>query len=230
MNEYLWETHMHTAETSRCGEVPGAEMVAAYHRAGYHGVVITDHFMNGYSVAASKPTWKAKIDTMYKGYRAAKAAGDALGMPVLYGCEWTSLGADFLTFGVEPAFWYDQPDLTYLDIDSYVKRVHDAGGFVSQAHPYRAEAYLPPDVPKRWDIVDAYEVFNGSHADHSWDDQALAEARAHGLLQTAGSDAHRPPQIAKAAIAFDESFTSEADFLAALRAGMHRIIRRDESK
>ena len=46
---YSYEIHCHTAETSRCGKSAAADMVAAYHRKGFAGVVITDHFVNGYS-------------------------------------------------------------------------------------------------------------------------------------------------------------------------------------
>lgn len=42
---YRYETHMHTAEGSRCGRMPAAEMVRAYKKLGYTGVFVTDHFL-----------------------------------------------------------------------------------------------------------------------------------------------------------------------------------------
>lgn len=219
---YLWETHLHTSETSICGRVRAAEMVAAYRRAGYHGLVITDHFLNGNSYARKKRPWQKRIDLMVCGFNAAREAGAALGMPILLGCEFSYEGGDFLTYGISEQFWRDQPDIADLSVDAYVARVHDAGGFVSQAHPFRAEWYMPPVVEKRWDLVDAFEVINGSHEKkrRSWDEASLRMAQEHGLLQTAGSDAHSLLQVGTAALAFPEPFTSEADFLAALRAGI----------
>ena len=40
------ELHAHTSEVSPCANVPAAEMVADYARAGYGAVVVTDHFNN----------------------------------------------------------------------------------------------------------------------------------------------------------------------------------------
>ena len=42
MKKYLYETHLHTKESSKCGLVPAAEMVRKYRNAGYTGIVITD--------------------------------------------------------------------------------------------------------------------------------------------------------------------------------------------
>lgn len=228
MNQtYLWETHLHTAETSRCGHVPAAEMIAACKVAGYHGVVVTDHFVNGNNNAPPNAPWQDRIDIMVRGYKAAKETGDALGLVVLCGCEFPFEGGDFLAYGVGEAFFRDQPDLGDLSVDAFVRRVHDAGGFVSQAHPFRAAWYLPEKVAKRSDIVDAMEVFNGSHTEEEreWDHKALTLAQQFGLLQTAGSDAHHLHDIGTAGIAFDEPFDTEAGFLSALRAGLARIVR-----
>ena len=44
MEKFLLDMHMHTKETSSCGEVPAAEGVRLYKEAGYQGVMITDHY------------------------------------------------------------------------------------------------------------------------------------------------------------------------------------------
>lgn len=224
---YLWETHMHTAETSRCAQVGAAEMVAAYKKAGYHGVVITDHFLNGNNVARHNAPWQRRVDVMMRGYNAARITGEWLGIHVLFGYEFTYHGADYLTYGIEEAFLRDQPDLADLPIDDYVQRVHAAGGFISQAHPFRAAWYMPNNVEKRWDIIDAVEVFNGSHlaSERQWDEDALAMALAHDLIQTAGSDAHTLMDVGTAGVSFEESFCTSDALLAAFRARKGKIIR-----
>ena len=40
------QLHLHTSETSRCGEAPAVEMVRACKTAGYDLIAITDHFFN----------------------------------------------------------------------------------------------------------------------------------------------------------------------------------------
>ena len=44
---YRYETHMHSREGSACGKDSAADMVRAYHAAGYAGAVLTDHFIWG---------------------------------------------------------------------------------------------------------------------------------------------------------------------------------------
>ena len=41
---YLYDCHVHTAETSWCGRVPAGEMAQLYKQAGYTGIVIIDHY------------------------------------------------------------------------------------------------------------------------------------------------------------------------------------------
>lgn len=227
MKEYLWETHLHTAETSRCGITPATEMVFACKERGYSGLVVTDHFLNGYNRAPERGPWQKRIDIMLRGYKAAKQAGDLLGIVVLCGCEFADNGADYLTYGVGEDFWRDQPDLADIGVDEYVKRVHAAGGLVSQAHPYRNAWYMPQKVIPRWDIVDAIEVFNGSHSaeQRQWDRDALALAQKHNLLETAGSDVHNSAHAGTAGISFPTRIVTDEDFLAALRARTGTIVR-----
>lgn len=225
--QYLWETHLHTAESSGCGRASAKDMIKAYHQAGYQGVIITDHFLNGYSAASRSASWHQRIDTVFAGYQAAKRTGDALGIIVLAGVEYYVKGADFLVYGLPISFYIDQSDLCRISIETFTARVHEAGGFLSQAHPYREAAYIKETVEKRWDLVDAIEVINGSHAvsQRSFDNKALMLCLEHHLLQTAGSDAHSMDRVATAALCFEYPITSEEEFLCALRTGEGKALR-----
>ena len=227
MKRFLWETHMHTEESSLCGQMPAADIVRAYKNAGYHGVIITDHFVNGNSPGNMTAPWQRRMDILLRGYKAALEAGTALGIHVLLGWEYLHHGAEFLTYGLNESFLRDNPDLDRIGVDAYVLRVRAAGGFVSQAHPFRTATYLPPVVEKRWDLVDAFEVCNGSHlrAERAWDARALAMAKRRRLLMTAGSDAHTAVQVATAALSFAEPFATARDFLTVLRAGAGEVVR-----
>ena len=54
MNGYLYDPHTHTAETSKCGHLPAAEVVDRYVRQGFSGLVVTDHL---------HPEYLSRIDT-----------------------------------------------------------------------------------------------------------------------------------------------------------------------
>ena len=43
MKGYLFDTHVHTKESSSCGGVAAADIVARYKKLGYDGIIITDH-------------------------------------------------------------------------------------------------------------------------------------------------------------------------------------------
>lgn len=226
MTEFLWETHMHTAEASLCGRDTAADMARACHAKGYAGIIVTDHFLNSNNVMAGRRgSWQWKIDGTLQGYRLAKAQGEALGMHVFLGIEYTYEGGDFLTFGITEAFLRDQPDLCDIPLEAYVERVHGAGGFISQAHPFREGSYLPAHVEKRWDLVDALEVRNGSHRGREleWDRKAKALAERHGLLETAGSDAHSVRDVGGAGLVLYDEVDTIEDWICAVKGKRSRM-------
>lgn len=228
MKEYRWELHLHTLESSRCARSRAADMVEAYHALGFEGIVVTDHFVNGNSRAPAVAPWKTRIDGFLAGYRAARRAGEACGLRVLLGWEYYFEGGDFLTYGLDEDFLYAHEHLADLwDLADYVRLVREAGGCVVQAHPFRTAWYMPPDVRQRWDVVDALEVYNGSHAPgkREWDERALALARRHRLPGIAGSDAHSLSMVNTGVMAFPSSISTGADLVDAIRQGRGRLLR-----
>jgi hypothetical protein len=45
---FKYETHLHINETSPCGRVTAEEAVRINRKAGYTGLVVTDHYFNGF--------------------------------------------------------------------------------------------------------------------------------------------------------------------------------------
>ena len=86
MKEYLYDPHTHTAETSKCGHLPAAEVVDRYARHGFSGLVVTDHLHPEYlSRIDTDHNWDHVIDHYLAGYRASKARGDELGLHINFG-------------------------------------------------------------------------------------------------------------------------------------------------
>ena len=69
---YKYETHCHTAETSRCARTSGAEMARAYKEMGYTGLIISDHFLNGNTTVDKTLPWEQQVAEFERGYLAAK--------------------------------------------------------------------------------------------------------------------------------------------------------------
>ena len=72
MKEYLYDPHTHTAETSKCGHLPAAEVVDRYAGHGFSGLVVTDHLHPEYlSRIDTDHNWDHVIDHYLAGYRAS---------------------------------------------------------------------------------------------------------------------------------------------------------------
>ena len=184
---------MHTKETSGCAYVNDEDMVRAYKERGYSGIIVTDHFVNGNSHACCREgEWSERIHNYSKGYLAAKSAGEKYGLDVFYGFEYFRDGDDFLVFGISEEFLLQNPGMDLWDMEFLAERVHEQGGLIFHAHPFRTAPYLhdkPINVRKQ-PIVDGIEVFNGS-SHTNFNEKALNFAVSNGLLMSAGSDAHR---------------------------------------
>ena len=84
MNGYLYDPHTHTAETSKCGHLPAADVVDRYVRNGFTGLVVTDHLHPEYlSRIDTDHNWDHVMDHYLSGYHASKAHGDEVGLDVI---------------------------------------------------------------------------------------------------------------------------------------------------
>ena len=228
---YLYELHLHTMETSRCGRSPAVEMVEAYAKAGYTGIVVTDHFVNGNSHASTQKTWKEKMDALLKGYKIAKATGERLGIKVYLGWEFTYQGnssEDYVTLGLDEDFLYNQAiDCDQWCIERYAKVVHDAGGILVHVHPYREAFYISKNTPvMREGICDAIEVYNGGNPRGTdYDEKALSYAQKFNYPMVAGSDTHHVTTTNIGCVGFDNDPKTYKELCEYIVMGKAHLIR-----
>lgn len=224
-NGYYVQLHLHTAETSRCGRAGGAEIAAACKRAGYDLIIITDHFMNANIGCDSSLPWESKVEYLLRGYRAAKAEGDKIGIEVLFGWETFQHGPELLTYGLDEEFLLAHPDVDELPYAEYIRTVYGAGGRIVHAHPYRLAPYIPDFTPDPAS-VEAYEIYNAGNSDPDFNRKALEEAEAYGLLCFAGSDAHSTDRVCTGAMRFTRPVHTIHEIFEAVRNGESEIIER----
>ena len=106
-----------------------------------------------------------------------------------------------------------------LTPDETIRRLRDQGAAISVSHPFdrlRKGAWQEADLLKIIDKVDAIEVFNARCMFPQDNTRALAFAQQHGLLGTAGSDAHTGVEYGKAMVSV-RPFTDAEDFVDALK-------------
>ncbi len=224
MKKYLYEAHLHTSESSRCSIISGADIADFYKSLGYTGIIVTDHFYNGNCAVPHDLPWEERVDLFCLGYEHAKARGDEIGLDVFFGWEYCHGGTEILTYGLDKQWLYENPDVCRWSVNEYCARAHEAGAFLSQAHPFR-EAPWVPFIRLFPRLTDAAEVYNCT-VNKTPKDSEISEfyARHYELHRTAGSDYHGLPDSRLCAMAFDEKLTSVEDYARLVLADKNEII------
>ena len=77
-----------------------------------------------------------------EGYADAKRAGDREGLKVFFAWEETKDGDDYLIYGLTPEWLLAHPEIEGCTRKRQLELVHEAGGCVIQAHPFRQRDYI----------------------------------------------------------------------------------------
>ncbi len=85
--KYIYETHMHTSQSSLCGRTPGREYIQRYIDEGYAGIIMTDHFYRGNCAVDRTLPWRDFVRAFMAGYEDARIEGEKRGFPVFFGWE-----------------------------------------------------------------------------------------------------------------------------------------------
>lgn len=221
---YLYETHMHTKEGSACGRDNAADIVRAYKEAGYAGVIVTDHFYGGNTAIDRSLPWEEWVEAYCKGYEHALEEGNKIGIQVFFGWEQTYDGTDFLIYGLDKEWLKKHPELRTISIEEQYELVHNAGGMVIHAHPYRVAPYIK-EIRLKPESVDGVEVINAAHGTfggkpyekNKIDDQAMEYALKYDFPKTAGSDMHSV-HLVGGGMAFSRKLENVQDYMKAIMA------------
>ncbi|MCL2718079.1 MAG: PHP domain-containing protein [Lachnospiraceae bacterium] len=199
---YLFETHLHTNRGSSCASCDPVEAAKAYKQAGYSGIIVTEHNWGGNTAISRYLAWEDWVRKFIRSYQEAEAWGRKNGLTVLWGYEAGFNGTEFLIYGLTPDFLIKYPEIRYAGVEEQYRIVHEAGGIVVHAHPFR-EAYHIPEIRLYPDYVDAIEGFNCAHFNRlskndfglygykeMYNRKAIEYANENDFPITAGSDTH----------------------------------------
>lgn len=227
---YLYETHLHTAESSACARSTGEEMARACKEYGYAGIFVTDHNWGGNTAVDRTLSWDAWVDRFCLGYEHAKAEGDRIGLDVFFGYEAGYDGTEFLLYGIDSLWMKNHPELRSATVEEQYALVHEAGGLVMHAHPFREEFYIP-QVRLFPEWVDGVEGINAVHHQYFesgrdkkvFDRKAIAYAGEHGFPVSAGSDIHSTALFG-GGVAFRRKLCSPEDYVQAVLNDEDRVL------
>ncbi len=195
------ETHAHTKGGSPCAKVPAYDVVKAYAKAGYGALIITNHF-NDDTVPKPVLSPRQAVDHYVDLYRQAEEYGRELGIEVWFGIETCISGGpeDFLLFGAQPDILYENPFMYRMTQEELFRECEQYGCLMYQAHPNRS--YCRPRDPE---LLHGAEVYNGNLHHDERNEISLLWARKYRLLQSSGSDFHRPDDCARGGILVPDS-------------------------
>ena len=227
---YLYETHLHTSQGSACAKCTGAEMAKACKEAGYTGIIVTDHNWGGNTAVNRMLPWKDWVKEFAKGYEDAKRTGDRIGLDVFFGYEAGYRGTEFLIYGADTEFMISHPQLKTAAVEEQWELIHEVGGMVIHAHPFREEYYIP-EIRLYPEWVDGVEGINATHSNHRstahneavFDERAIAYADEHRLPMSAGSDIHSTALLG-GGMAFKRRLESIQDFIHAVLSGEDYVL------
>ena len=224
---YRYETHMHTAEGSRCASASGAEMARAHKEKGYAGIFVTDHFFVGHGNTAvpSGLPWRERAELFCKGYENAREEGEKIGLDVFFGFEYSYHGADFLVYNLDKEWLLEHEEIDRLQPREIFAQVHRDGGFIVHAHPFREADYLNGPIQLFPKDVDGVETVNGAQLKKPWmNERAAVYAKMYGLPVTAGSDSHHLSALFGSGVETREPIKIPGDYLRMMRDGELKLL------
>lgn len=216
---YLYETHMHTSPTSACARVSVREALEFYKSAGYAGVAITNHFIDGnidYSVR--QLSYDERIRFFFEACDEGAEIGREIGLTVFPGFEMSHGGTDFLVYGIDCDWCLAHPEIEEMKKSEALRYMEMDGALIIQAHPFREGGWIDHVrlYPRN---IHGVEIFN---ANRNAFENRLAEqfCENYELIRFAGSDNHvGAAQTLFGGIATEEPLSDLADFMAAVRDG-----------
>ena len=221
---YKIELHLHTKYSSGCGQLDEKEIIAAYKAAGYHGIVVTDHFnRDTYHMKNIDPA--APVDRLtpfLEGYYKMKEEGEKQGIRIYRGAELRFDGSynDYLFFNYPDSLLQEPEQLFTMGLENFIRLSRPTGALLIQAHPFRSMC-TPADVAH----LDGIEIANM----HPWHESRneLAKDLAGTdprLIRTGGSDCHATEHIGRGGILSEILPENDSQLADLLRSGNYNVI------
>ena len=189
--EVLIDLHIHEKQFSKDSFLALEEIVEIAKEKGLDAICITDHDSMGLREYAAEYTKKT-------------------GFPIFVGIEYYSLQGDILAFGID---YYPEGRVSAQEFIDYV---HEQGGVVISAHPFRHNRRGLEDNLATLKGVDAIEILNGSTMPDATM-MAVQYAKKYGFATTGGSDCHYPHKVGSCATYFEDTIHTMDELVAAIK-------------
>lgn len=227
---YRYETHLHTSPVSKCAKAGVRETLEFYKKAGYDGIFITNHFLDGSISCDRNAPYRERLEFFFSDYEEAARLAPEIGIKVFPGAELSYRGTDFLIYGIEKEFYAAHPEIMDMTKEEELQFLMDNGAFIVQAHPFRFGERQIDHIRLYYDKVHAVEVINAGRTDMQ-NRLAAIYAEAFGHLKFAGTDNHRAGRQPRfAGMQSDRPINSVREFIEACKNGEMSIFTAERSE
>ena len=163
--------------------------------------------------------WDEKVRLFCAGFEDALEEGLKVGLDVFFGWEQGYGDDEYLVYGLDKQWLLDHPEIEKCSRERQLTLVHEGGGAIIQAHPFRMRDYMKY-IRLGLRFADGAEVANkGNHPIN--DVYAYHYAQEFNLVMTAGSDNHNSRLVQSQdelyGVALDEKLHDIADYVALIR-------------
>ncbi len=207
------ELHAHVNPVSRCSDIAPEELADIYKAKGYDAVVVTNHFIKGFTTP----------EAFLESYEQSRLAGKRAGIEMLLGMEirFVKEGEnDYLVYGLTEEDVFRAWD--YLDgtLEDFYRGFKREDILIIQAHPFRSTS-----TPRGEDVLDGIEVFNLHPNHNSRVGLAAAYAARHpAWITTGGTDFHHHGHEAMCAMLTRTALKQSKEVVAALKTKEYRLL------
>ena len=216
-NSFLYDTHVHTIETSPCGKLYAADTVEWYASHGYTGLVITDHLHKQFlETVGTDHGWDAVVEQYTAGYKAAVRKANEIGFTVIFGAEmrFSDNDNDYLVYGIDEQWLKEHPFIICQSAKDFFRQYQNEV-LIIQAHPFRDGNEIIFE-----DSVHGIEMINTNQRHNNYPDRALGLCRRHPeYYRQAGSDTHRAEDRCRAGIITHQKIHDSFEYADLIRSG-----------
>lgn len=223
---YKYQMHMHTSPCSKCGKITPRELVKALYDGGYAGGVITNHFQRGNTGIERTLPWEKFVDAYIDDFLELKKEAKKYNLDIIF-CieEGIGGGKEFFPYGLSPEDLKEYSQLQRAPLEVWQKIVHECGGLIIQAHPFRRRDYITDVGLLPSALIDGYELYNYCN-----DPRGNFEAEEHRaehpeFIFTSGGDAHDAEVMCHGGIETDKRIHNEKELVEILKKGTYNIIK-----
>lgn len=224
------ETHCHTFGTSSCADTKNEIIIEKYLKAGYGGIVATNHFSvhayNGYFPGA---THKEKVDSFFAFIDEFSAMCKEVNIKAFWGVEVRTpfpkevSGTEFMVYGLDKKYFYDKPLFLYSQQELF-ELCEKTGAFMYQTHPFRRGV-----VAGDPNFMHGAEAFNGHYHHPNNNEIAQKFCKENSLIEMSGTDFHHVDQPITAGIIIPDDVKDESKLVQIIKNREYTSIRDEQT-